>query len=144
MIYLFNMTEEQRRKSREYKQKYRLKKLGLLPPKTYNQTLIKVRATPPELTEAEASSKYHILIRRKKVDKVASRIQNSLSIEWRKRYKVPFIIVVEGGAIQKNVTMRYHVELYQMGMTDEVIKEFENLANNIVKQWQHEYDDVEL
>lgn len=138
------MTEEKRRKYREYKQKYRLKKLGLLPEPTYNEVLIKVKADPPLLTEKQLNEKHPIWIRRKKVDKVASRIQNRLTTEWKFKHKVPFIIVVEGGAVQKNVTMRYHVELYQMGMTKEVIKEFEELCNKVVKEWQHEYDDVEL
>lgn len=138
------MTEEKRRKSREYKQKYKLKKLGLLPPPTYNETLIKVKADPPLLTEEELNANNQIFIRRKKVDKIASRIQNTLSTEWRKRHKNQFIIVVEGGAIQLNTSMRYHVELYQFGMTDAIIKEFEDLCKEVVKQWQHEYDDIDF
>ena len=138
------MTEEKRRKSREYKQKYRLKKLGLLPPPKYDQIFLKIKADPPEMADKEATERDSIIIKRHKVDKIAAKVQSALTTEWRKRHKNQFIIVVEGGAIKGNTFLRYHVELYQLGMTDEVIKEFEDLCKEVVKQWQHEYDDIDF
>ena len=85
-----------------------------------------------------------ITLKRKKVDKIASRIQNTLSTQWKHLHKTPFIIVVEGGVIKLGKTMSYHIELYQFGMTEETIKEFEALCNKVVKQWEHHYDNIEF
>lgn len=131
--------------SRRYREKKRLKKMGLSPPpKIYNQTLVKVKADPPAISINETNKKAAVILKRKKVDKIASRIQNTLSTQWRHRHKVPFIIVVEGGAIKFEKSMSYHIELYQFGMSEETVKEFEELCNKVVKQWEHHYDDAEL
>ena len=130
---------------RRYREKKRLKKLGLPPPpQIYNQTLIKVKADPPKLSTDDIVGKEAITLKRKKVDKIASRIQNTLSTQWKHLHKVPFIIVVEGGVIKLGKSMSYHIELYQFGMTEETIKEFEALCNKVVKQWEHHYDNIEL
>ena len=119
--------------------------MGLPPPQQiYNQTLIKVKADPPKLSTDDIVGKEAITLKRKKVDKIASRIQNTLSTQWKHLHKVPFIIVVEGGVIKLGKTMSYHIELYQFGMTEETIKEFEALCNKVVKQWEHHYDNIEL
>lgn len=114
------------------------------PPQIYNQTLIKVKADPPAININETNKKAAVLLKRKKVDKIASRIQNTLSTQWRHLQKAPFIIVVEGGAIKLEKSMSYHIELYQFGMTEETIKEFEALCNKVVKQWEHHYDNIEF
>ena len=131
--------------SRRYREKKRLKKMGLSPPpQIYNQTLVKVKADPPAININETNKKAAVLLKRKKVDKIASRIQNTLSTQWRHLQKAPFIIVVEGGAIKLEKSMSYHIELYQFGMSEETVKEFEELCNKVVKQWEHHYDDDEF
>ena len=130
---------------RRYREKKRLKKLGLPPhQQIYNQTLIKVKADPPKLSTDDIVGKEAITLKRKKVDKIASRIQNTLSTQWKHLHKAPFIIVVEGGVIKLGKTMSYHIELYQFGMSEETIKEFEALCNKVVKQWEHHYDNIEF